>query len=324
MTRSLAPWVLLATALHVGLAAVASREAARHLGAPTPPAGLVETEVSLESAPEAAEPFATTAPAARAPRGASSEHAGGPRVEAPHAGPRAPEVIESADADAPGWSAPFPSAPASVVPPPLALGLGASASGGTNLNVALRDLPSLMGDEERRQRLAAEDARRVEEHRARFAGMGIGPWRSAIEGYAPAVRVGNQKPLGPAQAPFVDYLKGMQHRIHPIFADGFVEWLRSLPSDHPLRRPRLSARIEMAIDAATGAIARMGVVLASGVTAFDVGVLDAVKRASPFGPAPQSITSEGGSVYVQWEFTNEPFSACTVANARPAILDARH
>ena len=76
----------------------------------------------------------------------------------------------------------------------------------------------------------------------------------------------------------------------------------------------------MAIDAATGAISKMGVVLASGVTAFDVGVLDAIKRAAPFGRAPDGIASDNGAVYVQWDFKNEPYSACTVDNARPSVL----
>ena len=311
-------WVILAIALHALIVFIA-----RSKRAPTEDTranrAVTETEIVVdeERAPvDPSEPGAISA-SATPTRNGVSDHA---ERQPLSASPDNHTALEEAAPSEPGWSAPIQKAPgASTLP--LAIGLGAHVPAGqTNINLSISDLPSIMSDDERHRIVAAEEGRRLAAHRERFSGMGIGQWRSAIEGYVPAIHVGNQKPLGPAQRPFLAYLKTMQRRIYPIFADDFVEWLRTLPSEHPLRRPHLSTRIEIALDAASGAIAKMGVVLASGVTAFDVGVLDAIKRAAPFGPAPDGIASDNGSVYVQWDFKNEPYDACTVDNARPAIV----
>ena len=93
--------------------------------------------------------------------------------------------------------------------------------------------------------------------------------------------------------------------------------------------PSLSARMISAtylidtmivIDQKTGKLVKMGIVRASGVTVFDVAVMDAVNRAQPFGPAPEVISSPDANVYLHWEFHRDPIDACTTRNARPFIL----
>jgi hypothetical protein len=67
----------------------------------------------------------------------------------------------------------------------------------------------------------------------------------------------------------------------------------------------------------------MGVTKTSGVTAFDIGALEAVSAAAPFGPAPPSIVSPDGNVYLHWEFHRDPRYACSTYFARPYILKAK-
>lgn len=146
-------------------------------------------------------------------------------------------------------------------------------------------------------------------------------WRTAVEKDTPAVQPGNITALNAARVPFARYLKAMHDRIHPLFADQFLGTLSNLPKGHPLGQ-ELSTHLEIVLAKDTGKLVRMGVIKSSGVTAFDVGVLDAVDRAAPFGKAPDVIASPDGNVYVHWELHRDPVDACSTRNARPFILKA--
>jgi TonB family protein len=143
-------------------------------------------------------------------------------------------------------------------------------------------------------------------------------WRPSIDNYMSAVQRGTQTPLATAATSFATYLNGMHNRIHPIFA-GFLASLDALPPSHPLSDSHLVTRLEIVLTA-DGHIAQMGVVRASGVTAFDIGALDSVDRARPFGPVPAPMLSADGRVYLHWEFHRDEVSACSTMNARPFLL----
>jgi hypothetical protein len=199
-------------------------------------------------------------------------------------------------------------------------GLNAGGEPGEmSLNLTQADIPVIVGEGELRREAADDAERRAAEHRASWAGLDFAPWRAAIESYVPTVRLGNQRALGDSHAAFVAYLTRMAARIAPIFGT-FVHWIGSLPASHPLRRTHLSTRLEIVLNRADGRIMRMGVVLGSGVTAFEVGALRSVNAASPFGAAPESIASADDRVYIQWDLHNDEYSACTPENARPAIV----
>lgn len=144
-------------------------------------------------------------------------------------------------------------------------------------------------------------------------------YRAAVENYAPSVQVGNTTALNAARVPFATYLVAMHNRIHPLFADQFLGTLGNLPPGHPLHG-NLSTHLEIVLAKDTGQLRRIGVTKASGVTAFDIGALDAVSRAAPFGKAPDVIASPDGNVYLHWEFHRDPVDACSTRNARPFIL----
>jgi hypothetical protein len=120
--------------------------------------------------------------------------------------------------------------------------------------------------------------------------------------------------------PFATYLVAIHNRIHPIFADGYLESLDNLQKDDPLNDMRLSSTLEIVLDTETGKIVQVGVVSSSGLAAFDGAALISVERAAPFGKAPDGIASPDGNVYLHWEFHRDPDEACTTRHARPYRL----
>jgi TonB family protein len=144
-------------------------------------------------------------------------------------------------------------------------------------------------------------------------------WHDALENYVSSVRLGNQTALNTAAVPFASYLNAMHNRIHPIFADSFLGSLDSLPKQHPMNDPKVMTRIEIVVSKG-GNLVKMGIIKASGITAFDIAALESVNRAQPFGPAPDSIASADGNVYVHWEFHRDEVFACSTMNVRPFLL----
>jgi TonB family protein len=147
-------------------------------------------------------------------------------------------------------------------------------------------------------------------------------WQSELWGYVPRITPSNQRPLGRERAiRWAAYLKEMHQRIHPLFADSFVESLRGLPPSDPMNDVHLTTRLEVVLTR-DGHIQQMGVVRPSGQTQFDIAALDSVDRAQPFGPAPDAIVSSDfdGFVFLQWEFHRDEVYACSTLGARPSVL----
>jgi TonB family protein len=195
---------------------------------------------------------------------------------------------------------------------------GPPGSMNTNLNPG--QIASIVGSDNLRKLREADGERRKSEHRGSWVASSFERWRSAIENYVSSVKPGNQTALNTAQVPFASYLNGMHNRIHPIFADGFLESLDGLPSSHPMNDQKLVTRLEIVLNK-DGRLKKMGIVKTSGITAFDIAALDAVDRAQPFGPAPTAIVSPDGNVYLHWEFHRDEVYACSTMGAKPFILN---
>ncbi len=135
-----------------------------------------------------------------------------------------------------------------------------------------------------------------------------------------SVRMGNQRPLKAIAVPFATYLVKIHIPIHRAFSDKALGTLDALASNDPLNNPRLVTRLELVLDGATGAIARLEVVKPSSVAAFDALAKDAVGQAGPFGEAPPEIRSSDGNVYVHWDLGREPTFGCAPVHARPFLL----
>jgi hypothetical protein len=193
---------------------------------------------------------------------------------------------------------------------------------GVNLSLSPRAAVEAIGRDRLTRERLADGERRRSIHRGSFKTAGIERWRSAIENYAPSVKLGNQTALNAARVPFASYLNQIHNRIHPIFADQFLDSLGALPASHPMNanRDRMFTSLELVLDRQEGRLVRMGVTKTSGVTAFDVGALESVSRAAPFGPPPEAILSPDGKVYLHWEFHREPMYACSTFFAHPFIL----
>jgi TonB family protein len=200
------------------------------------------------------------------------------------------------------------------------LGLGGKPGPGQiNINLTQQGVVAAVGQDQLRKERFADGERRKSEHRGSWQASNMERWRNAIENYVSTVKPGNQTSLNTAAVPFASYLLAIHNRIHPIFADGFLGSLDALPGTHPLSNHRLMTRLEIVVSR-EGRLIKMGVVRASGVTAFDIAALDSVQRASPFGPAPGAIISSDGNVYLHWEFHRDEL-ACSTMNARPFMLN---
>jgi TonB family protein len=249
--------------------------------------------------------------------------------------PASPDVVSAADGNwtfnparpgGPQGSTPQPTAGSSAPSLPGGKmwslpGLGqSSAPGAMNTNLNQGAVASIVGLDNLRKLREADGERRKSEHRGSWIASNFERWRSAIENYVSSVKPGNQTALNTAQVPFASYLNGMHNRIHPIFADSFLESLDGLPASHPMNDQKLVTRLEIILTK-EGHLRRMGIVKTSGLTAFDIAALDAIDRAQPFGPAPSAIVSPDGLVYLQWEFHRDEVYACSTQGAQPFILN---
>ncbi len=202
----------------------------------------------------------------------------------------------------------------------LGLGAAGTTKSGVNLNLTPRSAFAVVGKKALRDELRRDAERRRSAHLGSWKSSGIERWRSAIENYVPSVKPGNQTALNTARVPFANYLNDIHNRLHPIFADSFLASLEGLPDSNPMNRPDISTNLEIVVSQDDGHIVRMGVTKTSGVTAFDIGALESVQRASPFGAPPHEIISPDGNVYLHWEFYRNPYYACSTYFAHPFIL----
>lgn len=201
------------------------------------------------------------------------------------------------------------------------LGLGGTPGPGQiNLNLSHQSVVASIGEDKLRKERMADGERRLTAHRGSWRSSNFDRWRSAIENYVTSVKPGNQTSLNAARVPFATYLNGIHNRIHPIFAESFLDSLSGLPANHPLNNKNMHTNLEIVLTK-DGKIVKMGITRTSGVTAFDIAALDSVERASPFGPAPGAILSTDGNVYLHWEFHRDEVFACSTMNARPFMLN---
>ncbi|MEO7096038.1 MAG: TonB family protein [Polyangiales bacterium] len=195
---------------------------------------------------------------------------------------------------------------------------GAGAAGMGKLAINEKTFKAAVGMDELDRLKKVEAETQKTKHLGAWKSSSLEKWRSAIENYTPGVKPGNQTNLGTAAAPWATYLAQIHVRLHPIFADSFVDSLDDLPSGHPLNDKTLVTRMEIVMKA-DGTLDHLGIVKPSGVTAFDVAALDAVDRAAPFGKAPSAIVSPDGLVYLHWEFHRDEMR-CSNLNAYPYVL----
>lgn len=193
---------------------------------------------------------------------------------------------------------------------------------GINLNLNFNNALDPTGKKALAELKRADGERRLSQHRKSWEGLGLKRWRNAIENYVAHVKVGNQTALNTAKSPFGGYLWKMHNRIHPVFAMGFLPTLDRLGDGHPMNQMARFARLEIVLNRKSGSVVKMGVVKTSGITAFDVGALESVHSAAPFGQPPAEIISHDGNVYLHWEFYRLPQRACSNHFAYPFILDS--
>ena len=214
-----------------------------------------------------------------------------------------------------GAAAPARAGSAGIAGIPGTLGFGLPGP----YNLTLPGLIDAIGSAELEHERERAHAARMSKHRGSFAGADFEQYRAAIENYDPSVKPGNQTSLNAARVPFAGFINAMHNRIHPIFADGFLHSLDSLPRDDKLNQ-KLVTHVEIVLEKTEGRVVRRGITKPSGVTAFDVAALKSIDQAAPYGKPPEIIVSPDGRVYLHWEFHRDPYYACTSRFARPFLL----
>jgi hypothetical protein len=253
------------------------------------------------------------------------------------AGPESPEVVASesggyqlnpARPGASGASDKPGDGRARLPPPPVPsspigmLGLGgAPTPNGVNLNLTPQAVVAVVGEDRLNRERMADGERRKSAHRGSWQASNFERWRAAIENYVSSVKLGNTTALNSARSPFATYLNTIHNKIHPIFAEDFLGSLDLLPGTQPINDQTIFTSLEIVLDRDDGRVVKMGVVHTSGITGFDIGALDSVQRAQPFGKPPKAIVSADGNVYLHWEFHRDPVFACSTINARPFMLN---
>ncbi len=148
-------------------------------------------------------------------------------------------------------------------------------------------------------------------------------WRTRIAESKPIVSAGDPSSTPPRATDWATYLDGIHAKIHHVFTDSFMASLDSLGKEHPINKnPELYAEVELVIDGATGKLASERIIHASGIRLFDAGVLASIAKAFPASPAPESIMSNDGRVYVHWQLHRNPDHACSTWFARGLKLNA--
>lgn len=295
--------------------------------------GAEDTQPEAAAAAATASEPASPPPAGGPPPPPAARAVPEPALPAVESNP-APELLSSGEGAWEGGEGraarPARSASPRRLPPPRArpgeiygYGRSGTTANGVNLNLSPAAAVAAVGAEQLAAERRQDGERRRSQHRGSNRPLGIERWRSAIENYVASVQPGNQTALNTARVPFARYLHQVHLKIHPVFADSFLRSLDSLPASDPLNRPELQTHLELVLHPDDGHLVRMGVTRSSGVTAFDVGALESISTASPFGRAPSSIVSPDGNVYLHWEFHRQPWIACGTFNARPYILKAQ-
>ena len=128
-----------------------------------------------------------------------------------------------------------------------------------------------------------------------------------------------QKPLGESRVAWARYLNGVHHRVHPIFTDEFLVGLAQLPADDPLNG-ELSTGLAIVLDPLQGEVEAVTVVRTSGIARFDESAVTAIRRAAPFGAAPDALRSEDGKVHFQWLLQRNLQLACSTYFMKPLLL----
>ncbi len=158
---------------------------------------------------------------------------------------------------------------------------------------------------------------------AKWGTLDASAWQASLDGYASPVPIDRLQLLNAVRRPFASYVNTVHTAVHPVFRDSFIEYLEGLPATHRLNDQTLAVTLELVLEPTTGGVTRMGVIESSGQTDFDVGALESVKRAAPFGAAPPSIASVDGQIYLRWKFHRDPIHACSAYFARPFLLSAK-
>lgn len=146
----------------------------------------------------------------------------------------------------------------------------------------------------------------------------LGELEALVAAWAPRLTTGRaefpQTVQTPSPPPFIEYAE-MLHRssLHDVFSRGWLESLGNLSRTHALSNLELEVTVGVAIAKDTGALEKIVVLQSSGSELFDVGTLEAIARAAPFPPPPESLLVGASTLYLKWQLFRHADYACSTS-----------
>jgi TonB family protein len=101
------------------------------------------------------------------------------------------------------------------------------------------------------------------------------------------------------------YLRAVHAKVHPWWADNFLLLAGSqLPKDHPINVASRRVELDLVLSA-KGALLDVRVAKSSGAAEFDTSAVESMRAAGAFPPAPETVLSDDGKVYLRWALARD-------------------
>lgn len=101
--------------------------------------------------------------------------------------------------------------------------------------------------------------------------------------------------------------------LHDVYSRGWLADLEELSQTHALSSRSLEVTLGLEIARGTGDLSRLVVLKSSGSELFDVGTLEAVTRAAPFPPPPDTLLNGAATLHLKWRLFRHIDYACSTS-----------
>lgn len=155
------------------------------------------------------------------------------------------------------------------------------------------------------------DRELAEKEREKGAGHGMferiekskGSLKASLENYITEVQPGNHTAVNATADAAATYISKIHRKIHPKWGGEYLPHLDgAYGPGHPLSNTQLNTVLEFVVDGDSGKLKSVNMVQSSGRVEFDSEAISISKMVAPHPPAPPSVVSPDGDVYLHWNF----------------------
>jgi TonB family protein len=130
-----------------------------------------------------------------------------------------------------------------------------------------------------------------------------GSLKASLENYITEVQPGNHTAVNATADAAASYISKIHRKIHPKWGGEYLPHLDvAYGPGHPLSDSDLNTVLEYVVDGDSGKLESVNVARSSGRVEFDAEAISVSKMVAPHPPAPPSVISPDGNVYLHWNF----------------------